>query len=150
MWNKIREIMKTSMRNKDAETLSFARNLKTKINEYLVAEGLSRDEVADETVEKVATSYQKSLKKAIRDFEQSDTDNAKELVETYTKEVEFCAQFVPDVGESRDTIKVLVEKAVEELGTNQFGRIMGHVMKNNKGLDGMLVKEIVNEVLNGS
>lgn len=150
MWSKINEIIKSSMKSKDAETLSFARNLKTKINERLVAENLPRDKASDEVVESVAAAYQKSLKKALVDLEKGSSDNAKELVETYKREVEFCSQFVPDTGANRDVIKGLVVAAVEELGTSQFGRVMGHVMKNNKGLDGMLVKEVVNEVINGS
>lgn len=150
MWNKINNIIKTSMKAKDAETLSFARNLKTKINEHLVAEKLPRDKAADDVVESIATAYQKSLKKALVDLKKGDSDNARELVETYGREIEFCSQFVPDTGASRDVVRNLVVLAVEELGTSNFGRVMGHVMKNNKGLDGMLVKEVATEVINGS
>lgn len=137
MWNKINKIIKNSMRNKDVETLAFARNLKTKINEYLVAEKLSRNDVDDEVVIKVAKSYQKSLNKAIEELKG-------DLVEEYGREVGFCNQFVP-AGPSKEEIKALVLEAVDKVGKNNFGKLMGYVMKNNRGLDGAIVREIINE-----
>lgn len=143
MWNKLNIIIKESMRSKDSKTLSFARNLKTKINEYLVAEILPRDQVKDEVVQSIAVIYQKSLKKAVAEFEKSDSENARNLAQTYTAEIEFCNQFVPDDSESRDRVKELVLLAIQELGRGHAGKLIGHIMKNNRGLDGALVKAIV-------
>jgi uncharacterized protein YqeY len=147
MWDKLNNIIKESMKSKDSQTLSFARNLKSKVNEYLVAEILPRDQVKDDVVQLVASVYQKSLKKAILEFGKSSSDSATDLIKTYTAEIEFCNQFVPDDSESKEKVRELVRAAIKEVGGGHVGKLIGFVMKNNKGLGGALVKSIVEEEL---
>lgn len=151
MYSKLNDMLKVAMKNKDQEKLNFIRNLKTKINERLVAEKLPRDKVSDEIVGQVAQSYRKSLLKGAAELEKNaekaiESSALNETISLYKKEAEFCEQFAP-AGPSRDEVRKIVEAAVLEVGSNNMGKVMGCVMKNNKGLDGNMVKELVREVL---
>lgn len=143
MFNKLNEKLKTAMKENNTEMKDFCRSLKAKIHEYLVANRLPRDKVDDKVFINVATSYKKSLQKAIDQL--GNAEKATELVDQYKAEIALCEEFLPEaLGE--DEIRKLVNDAVEKVGTD-MGKLMSYVMKNTAGLDGKVVKKIVNEVL---
>lgn len=146
LYEKLNNILKTAMKNKDVDTTNFARSLKTKINEYLIANNLDRENVADENFVVAARAYRKFLLKGADELKKGG-DRMDSMVSSYVREADFCSQFLP-AGPSRDDMRRIVQAAVEEAGSEaNVGRVIGLVMRNNKGLDGKIIKELVMDFL---
>lgn len=140
MFNKLNSRLKNAIKSNNTQEKDFCRNIKAKISEYLVSLSLPRDKVSDEVFLKVVASYKKGLEKAVEMIGKHN-----ELVEQYNQEINWCEDLLPKtLGE--EEVKKLVLIAIDKVGKNT-GKVMGEIMKNNKGLDGKLVKKIVNEAL---
>lgn len=132
--------LKQALLEKNEFVKNYVRNIKSKVTEYQVANDLDRTEKPnDEMMVTVMSSYVKSLNKAVNML---NTENAIFLVAEYQGEIAFCERFLPDESENQVDIEQLVGEAIQAVGAN-VGRVMGHIMKNNKSLDGSLVKSVV-------
>lgn len=152
----LNNILRSALKNNNKEIVNYSRNLKAKIEEYLVEKRLPRNDVPDDVVEKVAKSYSKLLLKAVEDMErglpqleEEKKANAESIINSYKEEAEFSNQFLPQKEEiTADKIKELVEQAIIEVGEDNIGKIIGCIMKNNKSLDGSIVKRFVVGMIN--
>jgi uncharacterized protein YqeY len=148
LYDKINKQLKEAMRNKNSQLADTLRVIKSRISEYLVQERMARDTVSDEVVVKVLFSYKKSLEKAVDQLSRGG-DKAKELIAEYKMEIELCEQYLPEV-QYDENLEAIVEQAIADLGVSdakQVGRVMGYIMKNNSGLDGKVVKDLVSKKL---
>jgi len=143
--------LKQAMRDRDSKMANSLRVIRSRIGEHLVKNRLPRDVIPDDIVVMVLSSYKKGLQKAI-DQLSSGGERAQDLISDYKAEIEFCEQYLPDDSQEFLRLESIVGDAIGELGVSdvkQMGRVMGHIMKNNSGLDGKLVKEIVLKKLGG-
>jgi uncharacterized protein YqeY len=98
----------------------------------------------DDVIIKVISSYKRSLEKAIEQFGQAE--KSEQIVNEYKKEIVFCNRFLPN--NDNIDIEKIVDEAINIVGNN-VGKIMGYIMKNNKSLDGAVVKSMVIKKLQG-
>lgn len=90
----------------------------------------------------------KKLKEAILDF---DRGGRSDLSEKNKKEIQLMEKYLPPELPLEDLEKMIIAKIAELgiQGVNQFGRLMGAVMKEAAGqADGNAVKEAVTRILN--
>ncbi len=144
----LNEELKSALINKDEKIKSYIRSIKSKVDEYLVANRLDREKMpSDDIVISVITAYKKSLEKGVLQLEKGG-DKSIDLINEYNDEVKFCGKYLPDASELEAGIEEIVNQAIEELGVSnikQVGRVIGHIMKNHKDnkLDGSVVKSLV-------
>ena len=65
-------------------------------------------------------------------------------------EVEYLSQWLPDNSADEEAARAAVKAAVAKLDAvdpKQMGRMMGDIMRNNRDLDGALVKQLLQEEL---
>lgn len=137
--------LKNAMRSKDDVVKNYIRLIKSRITEYEVSNKLDRNCMPDDDVViKVISSYKRSLEKAIEQFGQAE--KSEQIVNEYKKEIVFCNRFLPN--NDNIDIEKIVDEAINVVGNN-VGKIMGHIMKNNKSLDGAVVKSMVIKKLQG-
>ena len=148
MYAKLRKKIKNAMLTKDKETLSMARSLKSKVEEYMVANRMDRElDPDDETIVTVLQAHKKSLEKAVAQLEKGG-DRSADLCKEYNMEIELCNEFLPSLDDQKNKVAVIVNLAIEEFGpvdAKSVGKLIGQIMKNNEGLDGKLVRSIIME-----
>lgn len=140
IYNKLQEVLKEAMRNKNEDKKNYIRSIKARLTEHQVANNMARDvQPSDEVVVDVISSYKKSLQKAMKQL-QTGSGQGDELIREYEGEVKFCEQFLPNVKDI--DMGPIIDEAISAAGHN-LGKVMSHIMKNHKGLDGGLVKREV-------
>jgi len=146
---KIREEIKTAMREKDQLVLNTLRGILAAFTNELVAKGRKPQEELNDAEEiTVLKRLAKQRKESILQFKKG---NRNDLAEVEEKELEIIGKYLPEeIGESEVRKVALAKK--EELGISdksKMGILMGAVMKELKGqADGKLVKEIVESFFN--
>lgn len=141
MIKKINDGIKTAMKNKDQFRLEVLRMMKSKI--MLVD---ARGEVDDKEAVKILKKYSKSLKETL---DVSEKHGKTESAEQAKQELAIVKEFLPDEL-SEGQIKAKVQEVIDgmdEAAKGNFGRVMGMCMKSIEGVDGALVKKVVNELL---
>jgi uncharacterized protein YqeY len=97
----------------------------------------------------VVSAYQKQLRKSREEYVAIGERGA-EAIPQIDFEIGFCAQFLPKAA-SEDEVRATVRETLVRLGVSdakQAGRVVGDVMKANKGkLEASVVKRIVDEEL---
>jgi uncharacterized protein YqeY len=92
----------------------------------------------------VIASYQKQLRKAREEYAALGERGA-EKVPQIDFEIEVCARFLPKLA-GEDEVRVAVKEAIARLGVTgpgQAGKVMGDLMKANKGkFDPAMVKRL--------
>jgi uncharacterized protein YqeY len=145
LYNKLNTQLKEYIKTNNVAAKNVIRSIKSKIIEYLVANRLPHDKVSDDIVIQVISSYKKSLEKAIDQLQVAGNKSIG-LVNEYKTEIKFCETYLPDTNKIEAQILEIVKSAIIELNVSnikQIGRVIGYIMKNNKGLDGRLVKKLV-------
>jgi uncharacterized protein YqeY len=144
----IQERLKEAMRAKDARTLDCIRMIKTKHMERRTAAGF-KGPLDDNLWLDVIAAYQKQLRKSREEYVAVGERGA-EAVEQIDFEIGFCAQFLPKAA-SDDETRSIVRETLARLGVSdakQAGRVVGDIMKTNKGkLEPATVKRMVEEEL---
>lgn len=139
---KLNEEIKNCMKTKQEERLSVVRMLKSKI--LLVN---ARGDVPDDEAVSIIKKYAKNLKETITVTKEQGRDQAAKEAES---ELLIVQEFLP-AEMSEDELKVIIEKAVSELGDGltkaDMGKVMKTVMSLCKGADGNIVKNIVSSLL---
>jgi len=122
--------------------------IKTKVMERRTAKGF-KGEVDDALYLEVIASYRKSLVKARKEFEAAGERGAEQIADL-DFEIELCSAYLPQQMDETQ-VRVEVKAAIAELGATDpkmKGRVVGAVMKKNKGLvEASLVQKIVSELL---
>ncbi|MFA5048229.1 MAG: GatB/YqeY domain-containing protein [Patescibacteria group bacterium] len=158
---KLNDELKEAMKTSNESVKNYTRGLKAKVSEYCVANKIDRTKLADDNVLIIViTAHKKSLEKAIELF--GDDEKAKNLIEEYKNEIQFCDKFLPNQNDVAEDVSKVVGLVITYLNVNdikQLGKVIGFVMKhfkdNNKVVDGALVKklatdELIKRGINGS
>ena len=144
----LNELLKEAMRAKDAQTADCIRMIKTKHMERRTAAGF-KGPLDDALWTDVIGAYQKQMRKAREEYAAVGERGADALPQL-DFEIGFCARFLPKAA-SDDEVRAAVRETIARLGAadpKQSGRVMGDIMKANKGkFDPSAVKRIVEEEL---
>ncbi len=144
----LREKLTQSIKAKDLTTANIIRMINTKVMERRTAKGFT-GEVNDDLYKDVISAYKKSLEKACAEFEKGGEKGKAQIAELQN-EIEFCKQFLPAQMSEAD-LRAAVKAAIAELkatDAKMSGRVMGHVLKQHKGLvDAEDVKRVLAEEL---
>jgi uncharacterized protein YqeY len=144
----IGEMLKAAMRAKDAPTVDVIRMIKTKHMERRTASGF-KGPLDDTLWLDVITAYQKQLRKSREEYVAVGARGADALPQL-DFEIAFCAQFLPKAA-GDDEVRAAVRETLTRLGISdakQSGRVIGEIMKANKGkFEPSSVKRLVEEEL---
>lgn len=136
--DKIQEDIKTAMKAKDAARLSVLRMVMAEIKNQQAQVNL-REELPEDEVLKVVTSYQKKLSKSLEDYPAGDARNA------LLAEIKVVEEYLPKKASEAET-KAAVEKVLAASSDRNFGNLMKLVMSELKGSgDGKLVSSLLKE-----
>lgn len=146
LYDKLNADMKTAMINKDKDTLSTLRYLKSAIDLYRINNKL--DEVSDDVVIDVASKQVKTHKESILEFERG---NRLDLVDKLKEEIKLLQTFLPEQlsDEEMETEINKIFEIVKPTSKADMGKIMREVNATLKGkVDMKKVSELVNTKIN--
>ncbi len=140
--------LRDAMRAKDARRRDVIRQIETEVTKAKTAPGFS-GEVDDDLYRTVIASYVKKMTKA-RDEYEALGDRGREMAEKLAWEIEYLSRWMPQTLDEAAT-RDLVREAIAELGVagdpKAVGRVVGHLMKSRRDLDGATVNRIAREEL---
>jgi uncharacterized protein len=144
----LNDLLKEAMRSRDQRTKDVISMIKTKHMERRTAAGF-KGALDDSLWLEVIAAYQKQLRKT-RDEYAGLGDKGSEMIPQLDFEIGFCARFLPKLA-GDDEVRAAVKETLARLGPTdpkQAGRVMGEIMKANKGkFDPAAVKRLVEEEL---
>ena len=144
----IGDLLKDAIRSRDMRTADCVRMIKTKHMERRTAAGF-KGPLDDALWLDVIASYQKQLRKTREEYVAVGERGAAALPQI-DFEIELCGRFLPKAA-GEDEVRATVRETIARTGASdvkQAGRVMGEVMKANKGrFDASLVKRLVEEEL---
>jgi uncharacterized protein len=144
----IGDLLKEAMRAKDQRTKDVIAMIKTKQMERRTAAGF-KGTLDDTLWIDVIGAYQKQLRKAREEYAALG-DKGAETLPQLDFEIAFCARFLPQLAGEAE-VRAAVKEALSRQPApdpKQSGRVMGEIMKTNKGkFDPAMVKRIVEEEL---
>ena len=137
--------LKDAMKAKDKPKLDAIRQIQTEIAKKKAEKG---EEVNDDLVLGVISSYVKKMIKAVEEY-QSLGDRGQEMADKIQFEIDFLSTYLPEqLGE--EEVEKIVDEVLSELGDidiSQMGRVIGAVMAEGDGIDGSIVSKIVKDKL---
>ena len=137
--------LKDAMKAKDKPKLDAIRQIQTEIAKKKAEIG---EEVNDDLVLGVISSYVKKMIKAVEEY-QSLGDRGQEMADKIQFEIDFLSTYLPEqLGE--EEVEKIVDEVLSELGDidiSQMGRVIGAVMAKGDGIDGSIVSKIVKDKL---
>ena len=137
--------LKDAMKAKDKPKLDAIRQIQTEIAKKKAEKG---EEVNDDLVLGVISSYVKKMIKAVEEY-QSLGDRGQEMAEKIQFEIDFLSTYLPEQL-SDEKVEKIVDEVLSELGDvdiSQMGRVIGAVMAKGDGIDGSIVSKIVKDKL---
>ncbi len=137
--------LKDAMKAKDKPKLDAIRQIQTEIAKKKAEKG---EEVNDDLVLGVISSYVKKMIKAVEEY-QSLGDRGQEMAEKIQFEIDFLSTYLPEQL-SDEEVEKIVDEVLSELGNvdiSQMGRVIGAVMAKDDGIDGSIVSKIVKDKL---
>ena len=137
--------LKDAMKAKDKPKLDAIRQIQTEIAKKKAEKG---EEVNDDLVLGVISSYVKKMIKAVEEY-QSLGDKGQEMAEKIQFEIDFLSTYLPEQL-SDEEVEKIVDEVLSELGDvdiSQMGRVIGAVMAKGDGIDGSIVSKIVKDKL---
>ena len=137
--------LKDAMKAKDKPKLDAIRQIQTEIAKKKAEKG---EEVNDDLVLGVISSYVKKMIKAVEEY-QSLGDRGQEMAEKIQFEIDFLGTYLPEQL-SDEEVEKIVDEVLSELGDvdiSQMGRVIGAVMAKGDGIDGSKVSKIVKDKL---
>jgi|TARA_B100000214_G_scaffold168241_1_gene120819 uncharacterized protein YqeY len=137
--------LKDAMKAKDKPKLDAIRQIQTEIAKKKAEKG---EEVNDDLVLGVISSYVKKMIKAVEEY-QSLGDRGQEMAEKIQFEIDFLRSYLPEQI-SEEEVEKIVDEVLSELGDvdiSQMGRVIGAVMAKGDGIDGSVVSKIVKNKL---
>ena len=133
--------LKDAMKAKDKPKLGAIRQIQTEIAKKKAEKG---EEVNDDLVLGVISSYVKKMIKAVEEY-QSLGDRGQEMAEKIQFEIDFLSTYLPEQL-SDEEVEKIVDDVLSDLGDvdiSQMGRVIGAVMAKGDGIDGSVVSKIV-------
>ena len=138
--------LKEAMKAKDKPKLDAIRQIQTEIAKKKSEKG---EEVNDELVLGVISSYVKKMAKAVDEYK-SLGEKGEEMANKIQFEIDFLTTYLPEQL-SEEEVEKIVDDVLDELGNvdmSQMGRVIGAVMTKGDGIDGSIVSRIVKGKLN--
>ena len=124
--------LKDAMKAKDKPKLDAIRQIQTEIAKKKAEKG---EEVNDDLVLGVISSYVKKMIKAVEEY-QSLGDRGQEMADKIQFEIDFLSTYLPEqLGE--EEVEKIVDEVLSELGDidiSQMGRVIGAVMAKGDGI----------------
>jgi uncharacterized protein YqeY len=139
--------LKDAIKARDKARTNVIRQIETEVAVAKSAPGFDR-EVDDGLYKATIVSYVKKMEKARTEYEamgERGADQAAKLA----YEVEYLTRWTPQLP-GEDETRQIVRDTIAELGVDDpkmVGRVMGHIMKSGRELDGGLVNRLVREEL---
>lgn len=137
LFEKLNEDLKIAMKQRDAFRLSVLRMMKAKL---MTVD--PRGNIPDPDATKLLTKYAKTLKESIDIAKQAGRHDVEERTH---QELVIVESYLPEqLGE--DEVKQLVAEAITRVGATsrkQMGLVMKEIMGKAQGVDGALVKKLV-------
>ena len=133
--------LKEAMKAKDKPKLDSIRQIQTEIAKKKSEKG---EEVNDELVLGVISSYVKKMAKAVDEYK-SLGEKGEEMAKKIQFEIDFLTTYLPEQL-SEEELEKIVDDVLDELGDvdmSQMGRVIGAVMAKGDGIDGSIVSKIV-------
>ena len=133
--------LKEAMKAKDKPKLDAIRQIQTEIAKKKSEKG---EEVNDELVLGVISSYVKKMAKAVDEYK-SLGEKGEEMANKIQFEIDFLTTYLPEQL-SEEEVEKIVDDVLDELGDvdmSQMGRVIGAVMAKGDGIDGSIVSKIV-------
>ena len=133
--------LKEAMKAKDKPKLDAIRQIQTEIAKKKSEKG---EEVNDELVLGVISSYVKKMAKAVDEYK-SLGEKGEEMANKIKFEIDFLTTYLPEEL-SEEEVEKIVDDVLAELGDvdmSQMGRVIGAVMAKGDGIDGSIVSKIV-------
>ena len=138
--------LKEAMKAKDKPKLDAIRQIQTEIAKKKSEKG---EEVNDELVVGVISSYVKKMAKAVDEYK-SLGEKGEEMANKIQFEIDFLTTYLPEQL-SEEEVEKIVDDVLNELGDvdmSQMGRVIGAVMAKGDGIDGSIVSKVVKGKLN--
>ena len=138
--------LKEAMKAKDKPKLDAIRQIQTEIAKKKSEKG---EEVNDELVLGVISSYVKKMAKAVDEYK-SLGEKGEERANKIQFEIDFLTTYLPEQL-SEEEVEKIIDDVLAELGDvdmSQMGRVIGAVMAKGDGIDGSIVSKIVKGKLN--
>ena len=136
-----------ALRSKDKARLDVIRQITTEATKASTEPGFA-GELDDDLYTRVIASYTKKMNKARAEYE-SYGERGAEMAAKLAFETEYLSRWLPEAA-SPDELREIVAAAIDRVGAtdaSQIGRVIGHVMKGNEGLDGAQVSDVAREML---
>jgi len=133
--------LKEAMKAKDKPKLDAIRQIQTEIAKKKSEKG---EEVNDELVLWVISSYVKKMAKAVDEYK-SLGEKGEEMANKIQFEIDFLTTYLPEQL-SEEEVEKIVDDVLDELGDvdmSQMGRVIGAVMAKGDGIDGSIVSKVV-------
>lgn len=146
--SKINEDLKKAQKEKDVKTISVLRLLNSAIKNLMIEKKVEKEaELEDAEIEKLIKTQIKQLKDAVKDF---IAGGREDLAEATRAEMDILNEYLPE-GLNEEEVRKIVKSQIAEFDdatSNNFGQIMGRVMKEIAGrAEGDAVKKIIEEEL---
>ena len=143
---KISELMKSSMKSGDKDTLLYVRNLHSAVRKKEIDDRVDLD---DAGIQKIIGTI---MKQRLDSIEQFRNGGREDLVAKEEAEAKFLKQFLPEQM-SETEVAAIVDWAAKESGATsakEMGKVMGLLMPKVQGkADGKLVNQLVKARLGG-
>ena len=133
--------LKEAMKAKDKPKLDAIRQIQTEIAKKKSEKG---EEVNDELVLGVISSYVKKMAKAVDEYN-SLGEKGEEMASKIQFEIDFLTTYLPEQL-SEEEVEKIIDDVLAELGDvdiSQMGRVISAVMAKGDGIDGSIVSKIV-------
>ena len=133
--------LKEAMKAKDKPKLDAIRQIQTEIAKKKSEKG---EEVNDELVLEVISSYVKKMSKAVDEYNTLG-EKGEEMASKIQFEIDFLTTYLPEQL-SEEEVEKIVDDVLDELGDvdmSQMGRVIGAVMAKGDGIDGSIVSKVV-------
>ena len=133
--------LKEAMKAKDKPKLDAIRQIQTEIAKKKSEKG---EEVNDELVLGVISSYVKKMSKAVDEYNTLG-EKGEEMASKIQFEIDFLTTYLPEQL-SEEEVEKIIDDVLAELGDvdmSQMGRVIGAVMAKGDGIDGSIVSKIV-------
>lgn len=133
----LQEEQKKAMKQKDSETLQTIRGAIAAIKTQQID---SDHELTDQEMQKIVTTQCKQLKDALGDFQKA---NREDLIQKTEQELVVLEAFLPKQLSDQE-VEDIVDEVIAKVGKENFGQLMGAVMKEIAGrADGGRVRNII-------
>ena len=143
LFENLNKDLQKAMKEKNALRLDTLRMMKSKVL-YVNARG----DLPDEEILKILSKYAKSLEEAI---EEAKKVGRLDVSEKTSLELKIVEEYLPTKLSEKE-LKEVVKKVIAESGASSMkdmGRVMKEIMGKHPAVDGKLLKNLVEQTLQG-